>query len=201
MRFLKRKDRGPKVYPTRMVVGLGNPGPEYKGTRHNVGFEVVEALARRHGGQIRTSRSNALLCEAEILGVAVAVVKPLTFMNLSGQAVRALARHYNIDPAGILVIADDLDLPVGKVRMRAQGGTGGHNGHKSVSASLGSQEYPRIRIGIGSSGEVVDHVLSRFTPNERGLIEDGIGRSVDAVESWLTDGIDAAMRLANGPGD
>lgn len=191
------KKRAPKVYPVKMVVGLGNPGAGYKGTRHNVGFDVVDDLATVAKAKISTSKSQSLIAEVELFGVPVVLVKPLTFMNRSGQAVSVLARSYNIKPEDILVIADDMDLPTGKVRMRPKGGSGGHNGHKSVIASLQSEDYPRLRIGIGKAGETVDHVLSRFRPEEKPDIDAARKLCVLAVEKWLTDGIDRAMELAN----
>ncbi|MDI9639342.1 aminoacyl-tRNA hydrolase [Geitlerinema splendidum] len=180
-----------------MVVGLGNPGARYAGTRHNVGFDLVDELGKRHGQSLRTTRDQALIAEVTINGVETVLVKPLTFMNLSGRAVKALAARYSISPKDILVVADDLDLPTGKVKMKPKGGAGGHNGHKSLLQLLGTDEYPRIKIGIGKAGETVDHVLSRFTPEERVDIESAIKLSADAAELWLTDGIERAMNHAN----
>lgn len=195
MPFLKKK--APKLYPTHMVVGLGNPGPEYKGTRHNVGFEVVETLAERHGAKLNTNRQQALVAEVDIHGVPTLLVKPLTYMNLSGRAVLAHARHHNIKPEKILVVADDLDLPTGKLRMRANGSSGGHNGHKSIANSLATQDYPRLKIGISNDGETVDHVLSKFTPEERATINPAVQKAADAAEKWLADGPEKAMNFAN----
>ena len=191
------KKRQPKVYPVKMVVGLGNPGAGYKGTRHNVGFDVVDDLAATLKTKVSVSKSQSLIAEVELFGVAVALVKPLTFMNRSGQAVKMLATTYNIKPEDILVIADDLDLPTGKVRMRPKGGSGGHNGHKSIIASIQSEDYPRLRIGIGKAGETVDHVLSRFRPEEKPDIDSARKLCAAAVEAWLTQGLDRAMELAN----
>lgn len=191
------KQRGPKIYPKRMIVGLGNPGAAYQRTRHNVGFDVVEELAYRHKVKINKSRKQALVAELEISGVAVALVKPLTFMNLSGRAVKALADEFGIKPEAILVITDELDLPVGKMKMKPKGSSGGHNGHKSVIASLQSEEYPRIKIGIGKGGTTIDHVLSRFDPKERTVINQLVERSADAAEYWVSDGIERAMNFAN----
>ncbi|QYK54546.1 MAG: aminoacyl-tRNA hydrolase [Fimbriimonadaceae bacterium] len=180
-----------------MIVGLGNPGAAYQRTRHNVGFDVVEELADRHKIKINKSRKQALVAELEISGVPVALVKPLTFMNLSGRAVKALAEEFGIKPAAILVITDELDLPVGKMKMKPKGSSGGHNGHKSVIASLQSEEYPRIKIGIGKGGTTIDHVLSRFDPEERTVINQLVERSADAAEYWVSDGIERAMNFAN----
>ncbi len=196
--FFKKK--GPKVYPVRMVVGLGNPGAQYARTRHNVGFEALDELAQKNRLRISHSRKQALVLEAEIEGVAVALVKPLTFMNLSGRAVKALADEYSLRPDQILVIADDLDLPVGRVKMKPGGSAGGHNGHKSIIGSLKSDAYPRVKIGIGKSGETIDHVLGRFDPEERADIDRAINRAVEGIELWLNNGIDAAMNRINSGG-
>ncbi len=197
MAFFKRK-RPPDIHPVRLVVGLGNPGPQYKRTRHNVGFDVVETLAKRHKVPLLTMRHQAQYGLGTIKGVAVALVKPLTFMNLSGRAVAAIAKHYGVKPEDVLVVADDLDLPTGKVRMRAKGSAGGHNGHKSVIESLGTTEYPRLKIGIGRSDDpTIEHVLSRFDPVERKLVDAAVERCADAVDVWLQEGFDAASRMAN----
>lgn len=197
MRFFTRRNKGPKLYPTHMIVGLGNPGAEYRGTRHNVGFEVVDALAELHGVQIRNTKNQSLCVEVQIAGVDCLLVKPMTFMNLSGRSVAAHAKQHGIKPENILIIADELDLPTGKVKMKPKGGAGGHNGHKSVIQSLGSQEYPRIKIGIGKSGETVDHVLSRFKPEEKPQIQDAIRISVEGCELWVSEGVARAMNSVN----
>src|SRR5258708_6530235 len=130
-----------------LVVGLGNPGPEYAGTRHNVGFMVVDLLSRRHRIPIKAARHGARVGEGEIAGEPVALVKPLTFMNLSGRAVAPLLNRHSLLPGNLIVIYDDADLPVGKIRVRARGSAGGHGGLKSIIASIGSPEFPRVRIG------------------------------------------------------
>ena len=194
-----RKPPSPVLHPTHLVVGLGNPGAEYKNTRHNIGFDVVEAIARSAGIDLKTMRHRAQFGFAEVGDVPVALVKPLTFMNLSGESVKEIARHYNVPAERILIIADDLDLPVGKVRMRLEGGSGGHNGHKSVAASLGTNNYPRLRVGIGKGeSPTIDHVLTRFRPDERKDIEEAIQVCVRTVETWVKNP-DEAMRLANAP--
>lgn len=180
-----------------MVVGLGNPGAEYRGTRHNVGFDVVDLLGQRHKIPVKTSRDHALTGPGSLGSTGILLVKPLTYMNLSGRSVKALADRYKIPAERILVIADDLDLPVGKVRLREKGSSGGHNGHKSIIASLGTELYPRLKIGIGKGGETRDHVLSRFHPDERALIDQAVARCADVVEKWVDDGMAAAMRAAN----
>lgn len=169
-----------------MIVGLGNPGAEYRGTRHNVGFAVIELLADRHKIKFDRGRNRAIVGTGEIEGSAIALVKPTTYMNLSGQAVAPLAKSFNLKPDHILVIADDLDLPLGKLRLRAKGSSGGHNGHKSVAASLQTTEYPRIKIGIGKAeGQTIDHVLSTFDRNERECADQAIRTSAEIVEAVI----------------
>lgn len=177
-----------------MVVGLGNPGAEYKGTRHNVGFDVVELLASRHRIKVDRGRQRAMVGVGQIEGVPCVLAKPLTFMNLSGQSVAPLMRHFGLTPARVLVIADDLDLPVGKIRLREKGGSGGHNGHKSLSQALGTQDYPRIRVGIGNTDDAtIDHVLSRFKPEERVDIDRALGIVAEVVEMVVSGQWEAAL--------
>lgn len=191
MFFRRRK---PTVQPEWIVVGLGNPGVKYAGTRHNVGFEVVELLAARHRIKLDQAQHQARLGLGLVDSVGVALVKPLTYMNRSGRAVAPLARKYGITPDRILVVADDLDLPTGKVRLRQKGSAGGHNGHKSLIESLGTTEYPRIKIGIGRpKDQTVDHVLSKFHPEERQTVREALELAADVVESVLRDGIERAI--------
>jgi PTH1 family peptidyl-tRNA hydrolase len=193
------KKKRPSAPPELLIVGLGNPGPEYSGTRHNVGFETIERLSAKHGIKIKKVKHRALTGEGEIEGVSVVLAKPLTFMNLSGNAIAPLARKYGIQPDQILVIADDLDLPVGTVRLRAKGSPGGHNGHKSIQESLRTDAYPRVKIGIASPGraEAVEHVLSKFRPDEREKIQESIDKAIAAIESILKDGVASAMNWVN----
>lgn len=183
--------------PDLMIVGLGNPGGEYDGTRHNVGFAVIDAIAQKHRVKIATFKNQARFTTWEHEGRAVLLVKPMAFMNRSGQPVAALARQYSLAPEQILVVADDLDLPVGTVKMKPKGGSGGHNGHKSIAAALGSDAYPRIKLGIDKAGEAVDHVLSRFAPGEKAAVEATIERAVDACLLFVTEGLDSAMKACN----
>lgn len=184
--------------PTHMIVGLGNPGPEYAGTRHNVGFDVVEALARDAGRKIDGRKHKAVFGLAEIDGICVLLVRPLTFMNLSGHAVAALAREHRIALDKILVVADDLDLEVGRVRLKPKGGAGGHNGHRSIIQSLGTSDYPRLRIGIGKGSDAtIEHVLSRFKPDEREAIQGAIAVAVEACRRWLTEGVERTASWVN----
>jgi PTH1 family peptidyl-tRNA hydrolase len=193
LRTKKQSNRRPDL----LVVGLGNPGGEYDGTRHNVGFAVLDELAKRHRFKLSVLKHKARYTTWEFEGRAVLAVKPMTFMNLSGHAVATLARAYTIGPEDILVVADDLDLPTGTTKMKPKGGSGGHNGHKSIAASLGSDAYPRIKIGIGKAGETVDHVLSRFKPDEQAAIQAAIERAATTCEVFVKEGLDAAMRHCN----
>lgn len=184
------------IQPEWMIVGLGNPGAEYSGTRHNVGFEVVMELGTRHKIKLDKGRQRSMVGVGRIRGVPVALVKPLTFMNLSGQAVAPLAKGWGIPPERILVVADDLDLPLGQVRYRAQGGSGGHNGHKSISQLLGTTEYPRLRLGVGRPGDdTIEHVLSKFKPEERPDALQSIEKAADACEEMLVEGLDGRRDL------
>lgn len=196
MSFLRKKS-GPQVDPQWLIVGLGNPGPAYKGTRHNVGFDVIDRLAEKHKIKVGTSRYKAIYGLGTIGGEPVCLVKPLTYMNLSGQAVQELLKHYRVGIDRVLIIADDLDLTVGRVRLKPKGSSGGHNGHKSLIASLGSDEYPRIKIGIGKAGETIDHVLGRFHPDEKPEIDSALRRSVECVERILDSGLESAMNWVN----
>lgn len=196
MKFLK-KSKEPQTPPDALVVGLGNPGPQYAGTRHNVGFDVVDTLAKSNGVVLKTHKFQAQYGVGTVAGRSVVLAKPMTFMNLSGRAVAALARHFGIKPDAVLVVSDDLDMDVARVRLKPKGGAGGHNGHKSIIQALGTSDYPRLKIGIGRAGESVDHVLSRFPPDERDAVNEAIKASATACEIWLSDGIERAMNQAN----
>ena len=189
----------------KVICGLGNPGERYRLTRHNVGFRVVDLLADRWGltGQGRV-RDGAAQLEVRLEQPAekVLLVKPQRFMNLSGGPLRAAIRQSNVDPAeDLLVVTDDVDLPLGRLRLRREGSAGGHNGLRSIIASLGGTDFPRLRVGIGRQGTsraTVDHVLSTFRPDEQELSTEAIASAADAVEAWLAEGIDAAMNAFNG---
>jgi len=184
----------------KLIVGLGNPGREYQGTKHNVGFAAIDILARRHGIHVRSRRNKALVGEGSIGGVPVILAKPRTFMNLSGQALGGLVRRCRLDLSDIVVICDDVNLPVGRLRVKAGGSAGGHKGLRSIIHSLGTQEFARIRIGIGPpSGDMVDYVLSRFRKAERRIVSEVVGRAADAAETILTTGIEQAMNRFNAP--
>jgi len=181
-------------------VGLGNPGSQYKGTRHNVGFTVVEELASRASVGFESAPAEALIAKWRQPDDVVLLVKPLTFMNLSGQAIGELARYFKIDVADLLVIVDEVHLPLGKLRARARGSAGGHNGLKSVIAHLGD-EFARLRLGVGRGGDqrnLADHVLSRFEKDEAGEVERMTARAADAAEMFIASGIGAVMNAFNG---
>ena len=184
----------------KLVVGLGNPGSKYEGTRHNVGFAAVDLVARRHGleWQAAPRGVEALIANWRMAGAILA--KPLTFMNLSGQAVVGLLQFYKIPVEEQLVIVDETQLDVGRLRIRPDGSAGGHNGLKSMIASLGTMAFPRLRIGVGRGDtrrDLADHVLARFEPEERSVIEDAIARAADAAELFIADGVSAAMNRYN----
>jgi PTH1 family peptidyl-tRNA hydrolase len=176
-------------------VGLGNPGREYRDTRHNVGFLVLNHLATRERAEFRAEKS----WQAEVARAGdVLFCKPLTYMNLSGQAVRPLSHFYKIEPAQVLVVLDDMALPLGKLRLRAGGSAGGHHGLQSIIEHLGTPDVPRLRIGIGSAEQdAVDHVLGRFTLEERPALEQSLDRALEAIDCVRTRGLEAAMNAYN----
>lgn len=177
-----------------VVVGLGNPGPKYANTRHNAGYLCVDELAARHSVALSDKRKAAMLGEGRVAGKRVALVKPRTFMNLSGEAVRYALDRYRVRADAVLVVLDDLDLPLGKVRLRERGGSGGHNGLNSINAALGTTDYARLRIGIGRpDGETVGYVLGAFAPDEKATAQDAISRAANAAEAWLAHGVRHAM--------
>ncbi len=184
-----------------LVVGLGNPGAKYENTRHNVGFMTADALAGRNGEPIRRVKYHALTSEAVIGGQSVLLMKPTTFMNLSGQAVSEAARFYKIPADHVLVISDDVDLPLGKLRIRKSGSAGGHNGLKHIIQLLGTDQFPRLKIGVGGKPHpdynMADWVLGQFQGEDKKTIDDAVARAADAVECLLADGIDRAMNQYN----
>jgi len=183
----------------KMIVGLGNPGREYARTRHNIGRIIVDLFARRRDTEVGRRKFKSLVGEMRTGGEKVVLLKPATFMNLSGGAVAAAFVFYKLDPERMLVICDDMDLPLGKLRLRAGGGTGGHKGLASIEASLGTQEYPRLRFGISrpESIEAADHVLAKFEDAEKDDVERALVRAVEAVEMWLGEGMEKAMNVFN----
>ncbi len=189
----------------KLLAGLGNPGPQYRDTRHNVGFWVVDELARRWGVSDNwRDRFDALSARATYGGESVLLAKPLTFMNLSGLAVSRLAQYFQIEPADTLVVVDEVALPLGRLRARRGGSAGGHNGLKSIVEQLGQEGFPRLRIGVGrgdSRRDLADHVLSKFEPDERMIIEAAVLRAADASEMFITDGIERVMNTFNAATD
>jgi peptidyl-tRNA hydrolase, PTH1 family len=186
---------------TKIVVGLGNPGRQYAQTRHNFGFFVVEELAKRTSAPSSRKRMNAEISEARYGDDRLILVMPQTFMNASGVAVREIMRWYKVKPEDVLVVVDDLDLPYGQIRLRTRGSAGGHNGLKSIFHETGTQEIPRLRVGIGRSGHhAIGHVLSKFSAEEQETLPRLIEEATDAVELWLSKGALEAMNLINGAG-
>jgi peptidyl-tRNA hydrolase, PTH1 family len=191
----------------RLIVGLGNPGDKYAGTRHNIGFEILESLSKRWQIPLKEDRKY----QGEygdgfaVGGAKVSLLKPLTYMNRSGQSMRSVIDWFKIAPESVLVIYDDMDLPIGKLRLRLSGSAGGHNGMKSAIAHLGTQQFPRLRVGIGSTNKdgdrdsaVVSHVLGKFAPAERQQMDAVVYEAAKAIEMSLKEGVEKAMSLYNG---
>ena len=191
----------------KAIVGLGNPGRQYRGTRHNIGFAVVDELARLAGIEFESAPANALIAKIRRSPQAgfgdadtVLLAKPLTFMNESGQAIGELARYFRIDPGDLLVIVDDVQLPLGRLRARARGSAGGHNGLKSAIAHLGP-DFARLRVGVGRGDDrrnLADHVLSRFEKDEAAEVERMTARAAEAADTFITSGIEVVMNAYNG---
>ena len=182
-----------------LIVGLGNPGPEYSGSRHNVGFQCVRWLARKHGLSFDGTRAHARIAQGAILGKPVVLARPQTFMNLSGQAVKGLEQWLRLTAADIVVIHDDLDLPLGRLRLRPGGSAGGHRGIRSIMDSLGTQEFARLRVGIGrpEGNDAVDYVLGDFNAAERQIMAESYARAAEALECVLSQGLEVAMNSFN----
>ncbi|MBL8825217.1 MAG: aminoacyl-tRNA hydrolase [Planctomycetia bacterium] len=185
----------------KIVVGLGNPGSQYQGTRHNVGFEVIDMLASGPGGGRFQRRFDAELAEGLEGLEKVLYLKPLTFMNLSGRCVRAALDFYQLPATELLVICDDVNLPLGQLRMRAGGSAGGHNGLKDIEKHLGTQNYARLRMGVSGPGrsDLADYVLSRFKPGEKDVVNDMEIRAAQATGCWIREGVATAMNRFNAP--
>lgn len=185
----------------KVVCGLGNPGDQYRMTRHNVGFRVVDLLSDRWGvsaGKVRDGTARLEVARDEPVG-RVLLLKPVRYMNNSGTPLRAALRNTAADPeTDLLVVADDVDLPLGRIRLRRGGSAGGHNGLRDIIDALGTDQFSRLRVGIGRNGETVDHVLSTFTKSEDETAREAIATAADAVESWLAEGTEATMNLFNG---
>ena len=198
MFFGKNRASGPEW----LVVGLGNPGEKYENTRHNVGFLTVDQLADRANVPVQKLKHRALTNTAEVGGVRVLLMKPVTYMNLSGEAVGEAARFYKIPPDHVLVISDDVSLPIGKLRVRRGGSAGGHNGLKSIIQHLGTDQFPRIRVGVGEKPhpdyDLADWVLGRPQGEDKKAIDAAVKRAADAVECILTQGLERGMGKFNG---
>lgn len=180
------------------VLGLGNPGEEYRNTRHNVGFRVAELVAARCGAAISRRRFSALVAEAQVEGNKLLLACPQSYMNESGRTARAVADFFGLQPAGLLVVCDDFHLELGRLRVRRSGSTGGHKGLESVVRELGSEEFPRLRIGIGECrGDSTGYVLGRFSRSEEEALAPAIERAAEAVLVWVREGIDACMNRFN----
>lgn len=190
----------------RLIVGLGNPGAKYAGTRHNVGFEMLDILSKRWQIPLKQDRRfQGDYGDGNIKGQRTSLLKPLTYMNRSGQSIRSVVDWFKLDPGAVLIVYDDMDLPVGRLRLRLSGSAGGHNGMKSAISHLGTQEFPRMRIGIGATAAaeardsaVVSHVLGRFAPADRDRIDTVIDYAAKAVELSLESGVEKAMSYYNG---
>lgn len=183
-----------------IIAGLGNPTKTYAGTRHNIGFEVIDALAQRCSIDVGMKKSKALCGMGYIEGQKVILAKPQTYMNLSGEAVRELAAYYKVEPEDIIVVYDDISLVPGQLRVRPKGSAGGHNGIKNIIAQLGTQEFPRVKVGVGEKPkgwDLADYVLSRFSPDERALMDEAVKNAADAVVTMISDGVDVAMNRFN----
>jgi PTH1 family peptidyl-tRNA hydrolase len=183
-----------------IIVGLGNPGDRYENTRHNVGFDAVEAISKKHGIAVTKLKHKALLGEGTILGKKVVLVKPQTYMNLSGESVREILSWYKADLQNTIIIYDDIDLSVGKMRIRPKGSSGTHNGMKSIIYQLQKDEFPRIRIGVDkppAGWDLANFVLSKFSDEERKKVEEVIQSTVSAVEEIIKSGIDLTMNTSS----
>lgn len=186
----------------KLVVGLGNPGPKYRDTLHNVGFMTVDRLAERRGVEFESSPANALMARVRDADGGLLLVKPLTFMNLSGVAVGDLLRYFRIPVDDLLVVVDEVALPAGQLRVRASGSAGGHNGLKSIIGVLGTERFARLRIGVGRGDprrDLADHVLSRIDPPLRPIVDTAVDQAASAVECWARDGIEKTMQVFNAP--
>ena len=184
-----------------LIAGLGNPGSQYVNTRHNIGFRVIDELAARHGVRIDTGKFKGLIGKGNIGGEKIIFVKPMTFMNLSGECIRSVSDFYKIPPENIVIIFDDISLDVGKLRIRKKGSAGGHNGIKSIIAHLGSENFPRLKFGVGDKPagmDLADYVLGRFLAEDEQKAAKAIENACDAVECMVVEGFDHAMNKYNG---
>ncbi len=184
-----------------LIVGLGNPGKDYEGTRHNIGFGVIARLSDEYGITLNSKEHKAVCGKGMIGGQKVILAQPQTFMNLSGESVRSIADYYKIEAEDIIVAYDDIDLEVGQLRIRRKGSAGGHNGIKNIIQHLGTNEFPRVKVGVGGKpqgGDLVRHVLGRFSKEDEKIMGESLDVAVKAVTAIVEDGVDAAMNLYNG---
>ena len=184
----------------KIIAGLGNPTREYEGTRHNMGFSAIYQIADRYNIKMNIARHKALIGTGIIAGEKVMLVMPQTYMNLSGESIGEILRFYKLSPADLIILYDDIDLDVGKLRIRAKDSAGGHNGIKSIIAHIGTETFDRVRIGVGHKPEgwdLADHVLSRFSKEELPVVRDSVSRAADAIEVIISSGIEAAMNKFN----
>lgn len=184
-----------------LIVGLGNPGTEYAATRHNIGFDMITYLSDRYDIALRSREGKALVGKGMIDGERVILAQPQTFMNLSGESVRALMDYYKLDLSQLLVIFDDISLEVGQIRVRGKGSAGGHNGIKNIIQHMGSQDFARIKIGVGAKpegGDLIKHVLGRFSKEEDGMFRDVFALAEEAVTAIMNEGVESAMNKVNG---
>lgn len=184
----------------KVIVGLGNPGAQYANTPHSVGFEVVDAIAAELGLEWETKKAfSCLMAKGVFAGVPVLLVKPQTYMNLSGDSVAPVVKYHNATPADLIVVQDDIDIPLGRLRIRKNGSCGGHNGIRNIIERLGSQSFIRLKVGVGKDkSNVIGHVLGKFDPASRTTVDKVVSASVQAVASILRDGADKAMNVFNG---
>lgn len=182
-----------------LIAGLGNPGSEYEHTRHNTGFDAIDFISRRYNIPINRTKFKGLIGEGNMFSTKVMLLKPLTYMNLSGDSVRETASFYKVEPKNIIVIHDDIDLDIGKIRIRPKGSAGGHNGIKSIIANLNSEEFIRVRIGVGyPKNDLVKFVLDKFSDQDRKIIDKVFETASDAVDTIIKDGVLIAMNKYNG---
>lgn len=185
----------------KLIVGLGNPTAKYEGTRHNVGFEVIDSLVEKYNIPLDVMKHKGIYGKGKIEGQTVILLKPMTFMNLSGESVIEVAKYYKVLPEDVIVIYDDINLDVGRLRIREKGSAGGHNGIKNIIAHLGTEEFPRIRVGVGMKPprmDLADYVLSRFSEDDQALMNQGYERACEALKLLLVDDIPQAMNQYNG---
>ncbi len=199
LRWLKRHGALETPQNIKFIVGLGNPGARYANSRHNIGFLIADRFARAHGLDFSRKRFNAQVAEGNVDEQRILLVKPQTYMNTSGESVGKWFAFYKVASHDLLVIYDDLDLPLGKMRLRSRGSSGGHHGMESIISRIGTSDFPRLRVGIGrpNPDADIDHVLGNFDADERAVMDDTFTRAVDAIDVWLANGITAAMNKFN----